>query len=102
MAVLRAAIQAIWSAPSYDPAFDGVLDATEAQLHLSLGDVYRLFRMVRESPQHVTGRFAFVSPQPFGAAMAMLYERRSHLERRVSVFSTREAAEAWLDLPPGT
>ncbi|MEM1096871.1 MAG: hypothetical protein AAGJ10_19910 [Bacteroidota bacterium] len=96
-AVLRDAIQETWAHADYDPTFDGLLDLRHAVMRIAASDVYGLVTMIRRSEQHLRGRFAFVSTHPFATAMSMLYEYRSHAERQVGVFSSLEAAEAWLD-----
>jgi len=96
-AALRDAIRATWAHADYDSTFDGLLDLRHAVIRIAASDVYGLVTMIRGSEQHLRGRFAFVSTHPFATAMSMLYEYRSHAERQVAVFSSLEAAEAWMD-----
>ncbi|GAB5522124.1 MAG: hypothetical protein RhofKO_43750 [Rhodothermales bacterium] len=94
---LHEMIQHVWAAPDYDPSYDGVLDLVDATISIAPREVYDLVHIVRDSENHLRGRFAFISSHPLATAMSMLYQYRSHAERQVAVFSTLAAAEAWLD-----
>lgn len=87
----------VWDHPDYDPDFCGLFDVREATLSLSLREVGNLRHFLSRDARYIRNCFAIVITAPFPTALAMLFAARS-TSRRIGVFSTPEAAQAWLDV----
>jgi len=100
---LTAAATLLWSDPRYSQAFDGIVDLTDGSLRVAQSDLRALIAFVLDHKCTSKGRWAAVTSSPFGVACALLYKHALSRRHMFEVFSTWEAACAFLEvkLAPG-
>jgi hypothetical protein len=102
LAELLAALRRLWADPLYSRTYDGIVDLSGAAVDLSMRDLRALIGFLQESDQTSTGRWGAVTTSPLATACAMIYQRALAPRHAFEVFSTWEAACAFLGVrvPP--
>lgn len=95
-------VHALWADPRYSPAFDGVMDL-EKDFGLAMSDFRPLLDYLRQHPRTSSGRWAVVTNSPLTTACGFIYRHTMAGRHSFDVFSTREAACAFVgfQLGPG-
>ena len=99
---LTAAAQLLWSDPRYVRSYDGLVDISHGSVAVAMRDVPPLMRFFREHGNTSEGRWAAVASAPLTTAWALVYRRALGARHPLEIFSTWEAACAFLgvDLRP--
>lgn len=95
---LVAATQLMWSDPRYSREFDGLADASDGSVSVTMGDFRSLMEFLKPQKQLSRGRWAVVTSTPFVAACGYIYQRAMAGCHTLEVFSTWETACAFLNL----
>jgi PAS domain S-box-containing protein len=82
--------------PLYDASFDGFIDLRGSRLHLSPEDIMSLVSSLDVSDQKPPTRTVVLTDSPRETALVMLFSQR-FTGHAIEVFSTDEAAIAWLE-----
>lgn len=93
-------LRQLWADPTYSPAYNGLVDMSKALPKASVEDLPRLVAFVLTRPERSRGRWAAVTNSPFLTACGMLYQKAVVSQHVFEVFSTDEAARAFLRLDP--
>lgn len=96
-------IRTLWSDPRYSPAFDGIMDLSAQDVHVEMCEFRPILEYLLQSPHTSTGRWAAVATTPLATACGLIYRRALSARHGFEVFSTGEAAFAYLGfrLAPG-
>lgn len=94
-------MDAIYSDPAWDPAFDGVADFTDAAIDVTFEEMWGIVELMRKSGSASRGRWAFVVPSELNLGMTRMYEALSQdLQSQVQAFKRRADALVWLGVAP--
>ncbi len=93
-----AAAERLWIDPRYSPAYNGLADLTDLQVTVSVADTRKLAQLMAGHPRTTRGKWAAVIASPVGTAFAFIYQRLIRPRHPVEIFSTWEAACAYLDI----
>jgi hypothetical protein len=83
--------------PDYSPEFDGVADLRKARLTLDDQEAEALAAFV-VSGELSSGRWAILTASPHETALSILYEQAASEQHAAQVFSTVQAASAYLEV----
>ncbi len=92
-------MQQIWSDPSYDRSFNGIVDVRESILDLNPSSLESFAQLILASESASVGRFAIISSKPIETALSFLIAKKLNKGGSISVFSTWDAVVAYLGLP---
>jgi hypothetical protein len=90
------AAEEVWADPRYVPTYDGLADLTGLRLAVSPAETRHLAEYFSNHPRLTRGRWAAIVAHPVAAALAYLYQQLARPRHRLEVFSTWEAACAYL------
>lgn len=95
-----ACIERLWADPAYDREFEGIADITEVEPTYTVQDAQRLIAFLKENPMTNTARWAVITASPVAVAMSYIYQRAMASVHHIEVFSTWEAAGAYIGWTP--
>jgi uncharacterized DUF497 family protein len=96
---INESLQRMVSDPEFDSSFDIIVDFSGASFDESCMDPAMLEQSVEchdRAFREVSFRTAVIVEAPFNTACVMLF-KMSATRRHIRIFSTRQAAEAWID-----
>jgi hypothetical protein len=93
---LRTAVERLWADARYSSDYAGLVEITDSSAAIAVQDLRAFIRFVREHALRSQERWAVVTTSPLATACAMLYREAMVGRQEFQVFSTREAACAWL------
>jgi hypothetical protein len=93
---LRTAVERLWSDGRYSSDYAGLVEIADPSATIAVQDLRSFIRFVRENARRSQERWAVVTTSPLATACAMLYREAMVGRHEFQVFSTREAACAWL------
>jgi hypothetical protein len=80
----------------YAPEYDGLVDLTDVGLGVEMTDLRALIGYVQAHARVSRGRWAAVTDAPLATACSLVYKRAMAPQQTFEVFSTAEAACAFL------
>lgn len=90
-------IRQLWDDPAYDRTFHGIADLTKMETGAGIEDLHTLLDFLRASDARTSiARWAFVADSPLITACSLFYKQHMRSIHQIDVFSTWEAAGAWL------
>ena len=95
---LVACTRRLWSDPAYSRLYNGITDVSCMAPGATLENLQGLTAFLKHEPQLSQGRWAVITSTPIATAGAMLYKREMAAHHPFGVFSTWEAACAFLQL----
>jgi hypothetical protein len=93
---LKAMAEKLWADARYSRRYNGVVDLTDSKLSVARGDFQALLEFVRGHKDASEGRWAAVADSPLATAFGMIYKRALAGRHTFEVFSTFEAAGAFV------
>lgn len=93
---LQAMAEQLWSDARYVRSYNGVVDLTDMTLSVGQGDFRALLEFLRGHKNFSEGRWAAVAGSPLATACGLLYKRALATRHTFEVFSTFEAAGAFV------
>lgn len=96
LADLTKVARRLWSDARYARSFNGVVDLTDMGVSVGRSDFQALMDFVREHKDTSEGRWAAVASSPLATACGLLYKRALAKRHTFDVFSTFEAAGAFV------
>lgn len=93
-------IERLWSDPAYRRDYDGIADISEVESSYTLTDLQRVIGFLKKNPRTNTSRWAVITASPLAAACSYVYQRSMASVHRLEVFSTWEAAAAFIGWQP--
>lgn len=96
LADLTAMAQRLWSDARYSRHYNGVIDLTDSKVGVTRGDFQALMEFIGGHKDTSEGRWAAVATSPLATACGLLYKRSLARRHGFEVFSTIEAAGAFV------
>jgi hypothetical protein len=96
LADLKEAVQRLWTDTRYSRSYNGVVDLTDSNVKVARGDFQALVAFVVGQKETSEGRWAAVATSPLATACGLIYKRAISKRHTFEVFSTFEAAEAFM------
>lgn len=96
LAELTDVVKRLWADELYSRAYNGVIDATDSNAAVSRADFQALVEFVSAHKSTSEGRWAAVATSPLATACGMIYKRVMAKRHTFEVFSTLEAAGAFM------
>lgn len=93
---LEAVAERLWSDQRYVRSYNGVVDLTDTTLSVGREDFRTLMEFLRGHKLTSEGRWAAVASSPLATACGLLYKRMLATRHTFEVFSTFEAAGAFV------
>lgn len=98
LAELLAAAGQLLGDERYSPEYDGLADLTQLAVGVEVGDFRALIEFVQGHARVSRGRWAAVASTPLATACGLVYKQAMAPRQTFEVFSTPEAACAFLGL----
>jgi len=98
LAELLATAAQLLDDPRYSPEYDGLVDLTDLGVAAGIADFRALIEFVRGHGRVSRGRWAAVAATPVATACGLVYKQAMAPRQTFEVFSTPEAACAFLGL----
>lgn len=97
---LLATTRQLWADPRYSPDYDGLVDISDGSLNVGINDLRMLMGFLMNEPFTSKGRWAAVATTPLAIACGLLYRTVMKNRHAFAVFSTWEAACAFVNFDP--
>lgn len=91
----------LWSDKRYSKAYSGIVDLTDSKVSVGREDFQSLVEFVVGHKDTSEGRWAAVATSPLATACGMIYKRAIIKRHPFEVFSTFEAAGAFVGIDLG-
>jgi hypothetical protein len=91
-----AGIERLWADPDYRREYEGVADISAVENTYTLGDLHRVISFLKADPRTNTSRWAVITASPLAVAIAYVYKKAMASVHKLEVFSTWEAASAYV------
>ncbi|GAB4376710.1 MAG: hypothetical protein Kow0075_04130 [Salibacteraceae bacterium] len=95
---LKTSSKAIWSEPSYDPSFSGLIDIRNATLKFGVMNVLQMVKFFSDEPKTAKGLLVVVASEYRSTALSSAFARNMASLMKVAVVSTLEGAAQALEL----
>ena len=95
---LIACIERLWSDPEYHRSFRGIVDLSAMGTGAIVLELPALLKFLKGNPRLSQGRWAAIATTPMATAASLLYRQDIAPEQTFGVFSTWEAACAFLQV----
>ena len=99
IAFIKAAILALAKDPGFDPTFDTLADFRGCQFFITPDDLYAFRSFYLRVLGNAVSKTALVANTPRETALCIVFQHQIVGSQGIEVFSTLEAAEAWLGVP---
>lgn len=98
LAGLTESLRRLWADPAYCSSYNGFIDISKVSAQATFDDLRAFIEFVQGRPEHSRGRWVAVTSSPFLTACAMLYRNALANHHVFAVFSSYEAACAFLHI----
>lgn len=92
-----ALVEELWVDPAYERTMDVIVDFSGATLAMSPAQLDEFAGKFIHSDRSLIGRAAVIADKPLETALSLLIRDRMQGHQPISVFTTKEAALAFLD-----
>lgn len=86
----------LWDDGRYSESYDGMIDLSDGRLNVTMADFKAFLTFLLTQKQLSTGRWVAVTESPLATACGLLYQRAAGRRHVFEVFSTCDAAWAFL------
>lgn len=91
----------LWADKRYSKSYNGIIDLTDSGVKVAREDFQALVEFVAGNKHTSEGRWAAVATSPLATACGMIYKRAVAKRHSFEVFSTFEAAGAFVGIDLG-
>ena len=93
---VNSSLDGMYNDGEYQATFSGIADVRKADFQLTPAELKINHDFVKNHKKCPKGPWAVICDEPYQTALALLYEKQYKTPHPVDVFTTFEAAQAWL------